>query len=87
MTLGGLMYVFHIGRGFFPVEVAASNGVLYFDGDRRPLGQVRGAELHGVDLRVFDLDGAVVAEIHGVSEDVGRWLVAAIDTMAQGAQA
>ncbi len=87
MALGLLMYAFRLGQGFMPVEVAASKGVLYFDGDRRPLTQVGGVALDGDVLRVRDVDGAVVGEVFGVSEPVGGWLVAAIDTMVQGARA
>jgi len=87
MVLGLLMFAFRLGQGFMPVEVAASGGVLYFDGDRRPLTQLGGATLDGDVLRVRDVDGAVVGEVFGVSDPVGGWLVAAIDTMVQGARA
>jgi len=81
MSFGALMYAFHLGRGFFPVEVAASKGTLYFDGDRRPLSQIRTVELDGIDLRVTTVEGAVVGEVHGVPTSVGEWLVAAIQLM------
>ncbi len=85
MAFGTLMYMFNLGRSFMPVEIAASHGVLYIDGDRRPLTLVRGATLEGIDLVIRASDGSVIAQIHGVTRAVGGWLVEAIDTMVVAA--
>ena len=83
MVFGALMFVFHMGRGYFPVEVAASRGVLYVDGQRRPLTQVGTVEYRGIDLKIHAADGVLLGEIHGVGPSVAGWLVDAIALMKE----
>lgn len=83
VLFGALLYGFQIGQGYFPVELAVSNGVMYVDGHRRPLDQVKGAILEGMHFEVLAVDGSVIGAIDGVTEEVGQWLVRAVAHMVR----
>jgi len=82
---GLLLYAFHHGRGFFPVEVSACRGQVFFAGDRLPTAMVRGCDVEGEALLLRDVDGSERGRIDHLPASATGWVQRAVATYLSSA--
>jgi len=84
---GLLLYAFHHGRGFFPVEVSACRGTVFFAGDRLPASLVSGCEVDGETLVLRGHDGSERGRIDHLPASATGWVTRAMSLWLRGEEA
>jgi len=76
---GMLLYAFHHGRAFFPVEVSAARGIVFFAGERLPVALVSGCAVREEALVLRGADGAERGRIDHLPGSATEWVHRAMD--------